>query len=485
MNKFILFFIFFFALAYAEQYEVYDINGKKQGTYKGELKKTTILEFAKKNHGSILVKKRPFYNTFLSNSINQNQLKSNNFNQTNKNFNISRDSLKKELWLEVEKNEIINLCLNTEVRAWETSLNSIINNDSCLVFQAPTLIGVESINIYFPDDDTSFKINLAVGMKYLDFKNEDVLIGFNALKRNKVVEFGEIEYDPEKHISITGTYLVDKYPVTNCEFMQLMWDSIPTKVTKFTNPTQKNWIYRKNNSIRNDKCLAHDSAANTVYLQQAMKYANIRSAQEGLKPYYNFSSISLIKEEIVELGKYAISNWNFTIKKGDNAYVLVSIDPTSDGYRLPFYNEWMILARGGDQKKASPWDEDSTTFEKTKKYAKFATSQKKYDSDSVGLLQSNGYGLYDIFGLVWEHVLFETIYPHPYYDGHPACLKGGDNRVVQSYKVQKDEFKSEPHWKYINYGCIKPNWGSSMGGFRLVRNIGNNAKWTEVKSDKE
>ena len=31
----------------------------------------------------------------------------------------------------------------------------------------------------------------------------------------------------EKIVSVTGTYLVDEYPVTNCEITQLMWDEIP------------------------------------------------------------------------------------------------------------------------------------------------------------------------------------------------------------------------------------------------------------------
>ena len=94
-------------------------------------------------------------------------------------FDVNRDSLRKELWLEVEKNEIVRICVDMPVVAWETSLKSSILNDSCLVFQAPILIGVETVNVYFSDADSSKKINLAVGMKYLNFENEEVLLGFN------------------------------------------------------------------------------------------------------------------------------------------------------------------------------------------------------------------------------------------------------------------------------------------------------------------
>ena len=88
-------------------------------------------------------------------------------------FDVSSNSLRKALWLEVEKNEIVKICVDKPVVAWETSLKTSVINDSCSAFQAPTLIGVESLNVYFSDVKISHKINLAVGMKYLDFKNDN------------------------------------------------------------------------------------------------------------------------------------------------------------------------------------------------------------------------------------------------------------------------------------------------------------------------
>ena len=48
-------------------------------------------------------------------------------------YNLKRDSLKNELWLEAEKAESIQLCLDTPVREWKTSLSTVVLNDSCLV----------------------------------------------------------------------------------------------------------------------------------------------------------------------------------------------------------------------------------------------------------------------------------------------------------------------------------------------------------------
>jgi hypothetical protein len=39
--------------------------------------------------------------------------------------------------------------------------------------------------------------------------------------------------------------------------------------------------------------------------------------------------------------------------------------------------------------------------------------------------------------------------------------------------------------KYSNYGSFETGDEGVLSGFRLIRNIGNNAKWSEVKSDKE
>ena len=184
-------------------------------------------------------------------------------------ISLNRNSLKSETWLEVEKNDSLKICIDSKVHMWETSLDTEILNDSCLKIQVPTLIGVNSIHVKFPDSDSAYKINLAVGMKYLDFKNEETLYGND--------QFQMYEFET-KIVSVTGTYLVDEYPVTNCEITQLMWDEIP--LNPKDHQIEKEWSERKKSSLRNEKCDAHDSAANMISLYMAMKYANARSIRE-------------------------------------------------------------------------------------------------------------------------------------------------------------------------------------------------------------
>ena len=193
-------------------------------------------------------------------------------NNAQRNVVLHRDSLGSEMWLEVEKNDSLNICMDSKVRAWETSLETEILNDSCLKVQIPTLIGVNTINVKFPDSDSAYKINLAVGMKYLNLKNEEVLLGFNKYTEQDIRMFQHINEDPERLVSITGAYLIDKYPVTNCEIIQTMWDSIPFQSTYpggFFKDLAELWILRKGASVRYENCPVHDTAASSIFLFQA------------------------------------------------------------------------------------------------------------------------------------------------------------------------------------------------------------------------
>ena len=428
---------------------------------------------------------------------------------------LKRSSLNAETWLEVEKNETVKICVDAKVRTWETSLDTEILNDSCLKFQVPELNGINTINIKFPDSDSVYKINLAAGMKYLNFKNEETLYGNDDYQMNP--------YE-EKIVYVTGSYLVDKYPVTNCDFLQLLWDEIPPnspKIDTLENDFVKFWVHKKESKKHNEQCIAHDSAVNSIPLYLAMKYANIRSVRDGLKPYYIFSStrskyirIDRMKQ-VNQNGKKEAPNHHYFIAYHDfieheNRLIEVSVDSSSDGYRLPYYDEWVMLARAGDKKNNAPWG-NSTSFKEISKYAKFEDKvscsdlndsgplysiisffhlcKNDYESGPVGELLPNGFGLYDIFGLVEEQVLFEKHNvlrdnailmvdprsiaerernPFRCIDDCPACLKGGIHRS---------------DLERINYGYISNDYYPKYaGGFRLIRNIGNNAKWTEVET---
>ena len=171
MRNVLLLIVAFVAISNAQLF--YDRHGESRGAYKDCMEYAMLVELSQRFRGPILVKKP------VEGVKPRKNLKKIPQDKIQRTFEVRRDSLRDELWLEVEKNEIVKICVDGPVVAWETSMNSNIFNDSCLVFTVPTLIGVESIKVYLPESDSSCKINLAVGMKYLNFKKEKVLLGYN------------------------------------------------------------------------------------------------------------------------------------------------------------------------------------------------------------------------------------------------------------------------------------------------------------------
>ena len=189
MKNIFLLIVVCFAFANAQLF--YDKFGESRGAYKDRMEYSKLVELSQRFRGAILVKK-------LVDGIKpRKNLKKIPQDKIQRTFDVSRDSLRKELWLEVEKKEIVQVCVNSSVVAWETSLESNIDNDSCLAFQAPTIVGVDMLKVYFSDANYSHKIHLAVGKKYLNFKKEKVQFGYddsephqeNSLDRYRITFF--------------------------------------------------------------------------------------------------------------------------------------------------------------------------------------------------------------------------------------------------------------------------------------------------------
>ena len=103
-----------------------------------------------------------------------------------------------------------------------------------------------------------------------------------------------------------------------------------------------------------------------------------------------------------------------TYKTGESAPVC-NFD--ANGYRLPTSDEWEYAARGGLSGKRFPWGDtithDEANYISYNSWFSYDTSStggyhpdyddggKPYTSP-VGSFSSNGYGLYDITGNVWE-----------------------------------------------------------------------------------
>jgi sulfatase modifying factor 1 len=154
-----------------------------------------------------------------------------------------------------------------------------------------------------------------------------------------------------------GSFLIDSTEVTKAQ-----WDSIAIATSGIAS------------SDGNGKAPNHP--VYNVSWQEAARWCNGRSSQEGLSPCYN--------------------------------PVTLAYDPSASGYRLPFEEEWEYAARGGFSGLRYPWGEE-IDYSNANYYSSYydaphpdyAYGGHPYTSP-VGDFEPNGYGLYDMAGNVWE-----------------------------------------------------------------------------------
>ena len=174
----------------------------------------------------------------------------------------------------------------------------------------------------------------------------------------------------------------------------------------------------------------------------AVAFCNKLSVKEGLKPCYSYKENSNAAQW--DLYNDEMDEWSE--KRWENFNKNFTCDTTANGYRLPTVEEWQYAAKGGQNYMYS----GSDNLDEVSWYG--GNSGDK--THPVAQKKSNGYGLYDMSGNVWEwcwdsrpHYSDERCYCGGYYDRAYYCVVG--NKI----------------WNYAagtNYGL----------GFRVVRSTG-------------
>lgn len=373
----------------------------------------------------------------LNNSIENNNRKAEQVYSIRDTFQISlQDSIH---WLEMEKNTDYTICIeDVNEGLWKGNDFSYKKEQNCILLNSGNYVKNGKI-WYVTKFGNVFTFNILVGMKYIDLSTQEHLLGGYSgnNKDRKRLEPTIMAYkpsDPVRFEMINEVLVVDKYKVTECEFIQSLWDSIPAQRNENLFRNNNYWIEKKKNVMKNDECDAHDSAAVRIYLYHALIYANNRSLRDGFKPVYILEET---ENKNVSFKAYNDGSFNivgfsfFPDSTGGMKYYHVKIDKNANGYRLPYYDEWTALVRGGkgyDSYKYF-WSRSTDSLEATK-YAWFGQKDPddKYlnlnekdplemnwltyscgewnqNSRPVGMLKPNAYGLYDMLGLVCENVL--------------------------------------------------------------------------------
>ena len=220
------------------------------------------------------------------------------------------------------------------------------------------------------------------------------------------------DVDEEPHEVYVDSFYVDKYLVTQEEYEKVMKE----------NPSR--WKGKKN-------------PAEQIRWSDAAKYCNARSRLEGLKPCYD------------------LETWECNF--------------SADGYRLPTEAEWEYACRAGTKTSYSFGDDPR----KLRNYAWYEDNSGGRPRP-VGQKLPNLWGVYDIYGNVWEWC--SDFYKVDYYqespEKNPKGPETGETKVLRGGCWNSDADKCRSSYRYNeNPGYSDVCFGYDIYGFRCVRSF--------------
>ncbi len=221
----------------------------------------------------------------------------------------------------------------------------------------------------------------------------------------------ENEVDAKPHQVRVSSFYIDKYPVTQEEYQRVMGKN-PSRWKASENPVEQ------------------------VRWSDAVRYCNARSRLEKLQPCYDLQA------------------WK--------------CDFDANGYRLPTEAEWEYACRAVTKTMYFFGNEPS----KLKDYAWFDENSGAKPRP-VGQKQPNPWGLYDMYGNIWEWC--NDFYKVDYYqespEENPKGPKTGETKVVRggAWKFSAESCRSGYRYNEAP-GYADVCFGYDIYGFRCVRN---------------
>ena len=218
------------------------------------------------------------------------------------------------------------------------------------------------------------------------------------------------ESDSQPHEVTISSFYIDKYLVTQEQYLKVMGDN-PARWKADKNPIEQ------------------------IRWSDAVRFCNKRSQMEGMQPCYD------------------LNTWQCNFE--------------ANGYRLPTEAEWEYACRAGSTTTYSYGDDPAKLGE----YAWF-DKNSSLRPHPVGQKKPNPWGLYDMHGNVWQWC--NDFYKVDYYKDspkeNPRGPKEGETKVVRggSWKTSSETCTSAYRYNE-NPGYADVCFGYDIYGFRCVR----------------
>ncbi len=244
----------------------------------------------------------------------------------------------------------------------------------------------------------------------------------------------ELDEGPQRRVTVSS-FMIGKYEVTVGEFR--MFADATNYITDAEIGggayvlSQDGWIKNSNINWKNPGFIQTEKHPVTcVSWNDSIAYCNWRSDKEGLKRAYTV--------------------------KGKK----VTLNPGTDGYRLPTEAEWEFAAKGGNVSKGFSFS-GANEAEK----ATWIVNNSKNSAQQVGTKTPNELGLHDMSGNVWE-------WCWDWYARYPSGIQTNPTGSSLGYErvLRGGSWIDEPQYvRPSNRGYNFPNFSGYDQGFRLVR----------------
>lgn len=260
----------------------------------------------------------------------------------------------------------------------------------------------------------TIKVTVVVNNKISNSKDFTVqgsfqLIPMALVPAGSFIMGGNDENNPKHKVTISKPFFVGKFEINQKQWKTIMDNSNPSSEFE----------------------LGDYKPVNQVTFIRAIEFCNRLSQTEKLTPCYTIN--------------------------GEN----VICDFNANGYRLPTEAEWEYAARAG---KADFTDDEILLM------GWFYINSNKH-SQEVGLLKANEWGIYDMFGNVYEWCW--DFFDENYYTYSPETDPRGpepvsNHRVIRGGCFENEPSKGHPAKRY-SFPSTGDNYNYNLG-FRVVRN---------------